>query len=184
VLTWFDSAVQTAIFCGLIVIAFLVAWRYLERERAFLAQLNNYIMMKYRLGVAPKLEFVAKDVVDTITHIEDTGDAVRRQTALDGLHRRALRLEGSVAFWVDLLQKLGLLGTVLGLGIALSVQKSGVDDLLAPLSLAVWTTVIGLIASIAISWRFGRDVDVEVDVHEEHLQEWRARLAARDQGSA
>ena len=170
---------QTATFCGLIVVVFAVAWRHLERERSFLAALNNYVMMKYRLGVQPALSTVESEVVDTITRIEDTTDAVRRQTAIDGLRKRAVRLEGSVAFWVDLLQKLGLLGTVLGLGIALALQDSAVDDLLEPLSLAVWSTVAGLVASIVISWRFGRDVDVEVDAHEEHLHEWQSRLANR-----
>ena len=176
--SWFDSAVQTGVFCGLIVLAFALAWRHLERERGFLAALNNYILMKYRLGLQIKLESVPREALDAITLIEDTSDPVRRETALDGLRKRAVRLEGSVAFWVDLLQKLGLLGTVLGLGLALAGQDSGTEDLLQPLSLAVWSTVVGLVASIAISWRFGRDVDVEVDAHEEHLHEWHQRLLA------
>lgn len=179
VFDWFDGAVQTATFCGLIAVVFMVAWRHLERERSFLAALNNYVMMKYRLGVQPTLSAVQTDVVDAITRIEDTTDPVRRQMAIDGLRKRAVRLEGSVGFWVDLLQKLGLLGTVLGLGIALAQQDSAVNDLLKPLSLAVWSTVTGLVASIVISWRFGRDVDVEVDAHEEHLHEWQSRLANR-----
>lgn len=175
-LDWFDSAVQTGTFCALIAVVFVVAWRHMTRERSFFSALDGYIMMKYRLSVPVKLESVSEEVLATITRIEDTNDPVRRQTALDGLRKRAVRLEGSVAFWGDLLQKLGLLGTVLGLGIALAVQDSGVDDLLKPLSLAVWSTVAGLLASIAISWRFGRDVEGEVDAHEEHLHEWQAHL--------
>lgn len=179
---WFDSAVQTGTFCGIIAVVFAVAWRHMTRERSFFSALDNYIMMKYRLHVPIKLESVPSEVVATITRIEDTSDPVRRQTALDGLRKRAVRLEGSVAFWGDLLQKLGLLGTVLGLGIALALQDSGVDDLLKPLSLAVWSTVAGLLASIAISWRFGRDVEGEVDAHEEHLHEWQTHLAAQATG--
>ncbi len=181
---WFDGAVQTATFCGLIALVFAIAWRHLERERSFLAALNNYVMMKYRLGVQPTLSAVQSDVVDAITRIEDATDPVRRHTAIDGLRKRAVRLEGSVSFWVDLLQKLGLLGTVVGLGIALAQQESAVNDLLKPLSLAVWSTVAGLVASIVISWRFGRDVDVEVDAHEEHLHEWQTQLTSRVQSAS
>jgi hypothetical protein len=179
VLGWFDSEMYTLIYCALIVVVFLAGWRHLRRERNHLAALNGYIMMKYRLGVQVEIKSVVKSVVEDITRIEDAADPVRRQTGIEGLWKRAARLEGSVDFWVDLLQKLGLLGTVLGLGFALALQQTAADDLLEPLSMAVWSTVIGLVCSIAISWRFGRDVDVEVDVHEEHLKEWQAALSAR-----
>lgn len=173
------SGIYTVIFCGLITAVFFIGWRYLRRERDHLAALNSYVMMKYRLGVAVEIKSLGKDVVADITRIEDATDPVRRQTAFGGMWKRAVRLEGSVDFWVDLLQKLGLLGTVLGLGFALAVSHSGHGDLLAPLSTAVWTTVIGLVGSILISWRFGRDVDVEVDAHEEHLREWQSALGSR-----
>jgi hypothetical protein len=178
VLGWFDNTLYTLIYCALIVVVFAAAWRYLKRERNHLAALNSYIMMKYRLGVQVEIKSVAREVVEDITRIEDAADPVRRQTGIEGLWKRAVRLEGSVDFWVDFLQKLGLLGTVLGLGFALALQQTAADDLLEPLSMAVWSTVLGLVCSIAISWRFGRDVDVEVDVHEEHLKEWQAALGA------
>lgn len=159
-------------------VVFLFAWRHLKHERAHLLAINSYILMKYRLGMKVELRTVAKSVADEILRVEDASDPMRRQTSLDAMWKRAVRLESSVDFWVDLLQKLGLLGTVLGIGLSLVPAGASEKDLLAPLSLAVWSTVIGLVCGIAISWRFGRDVAVEVDVHEEHLKEWQAALSA------
>ncbi|MEM9492087.1 MAG: hypothetical protein AAGC55_23270 [Myxococcota bacterium] len=174
-----DSQIYTLGFCLLILVVFAVAWRFLVRERRRLAALNNYITMKYRLGMEVSLKTVLKEVIADIERVEDASDRVRRQTGFDMMWKRAVRLESSVDFWVDLLQKLGLLGTVIGLGFALAVGGGEVGDLLGPLSMAVWTTVAGLLAGIAISWRFGRDMDVEVDVHEDHLKEWQAALDER-----
>lgn len=176
-----DSGIYTLGFCAVIVMVFAVAWRHLRRERSRLGALNNYILMKYRLGMKVAIDSVAREVAEDIARVEDAGDSMRRQIGFDKLWKRAARLESSVDFWVDLLQKLGLLGTVLGLGFALAIETENVADLLGPLSTAVWTTVAGLLCSILISWRFGRDMDVEVDAHEEHLGEWQAAL--RDNGS-
>lgn len=175
-----DGNALTVVSCAFIALMFAVGWRHLRKERNHLAALNSYILLKYRLGHRVALESVARDVVNDITRIEDADEPARRQTHMEALWKRAVRLEGSVDFWVDLLQKLGLLGTVVGLGLALLQKQTSASDLLEPLSLAVWTTVIGLLGSIAISWKFGRDIDVEVDTHEEHLKEWQNALAARD----
>lgn len=175
-----DGNALTVVSCAFIALMFAVGWRHLRKERNHLAALNSYILLKYRLGHRVALESVARDVVNDITRIEDADEPARRQTHMEALWKRAVRLEGSVDFWVDLLQKLGLLGTVVGLGLALLQKQTSANDLLEPLSLAVWTTVIGLLGSIAISWKFGRDIDVEVDTHEEHLKEWQNALAARD----
>lgn len=183
VLDWLNSEISTQVFCGFIALIFLLAWRHLKRERNHLAALNNYILMKYRLGMQIEIKAMARDVVNDITRIEESPDELRRQTGFDGLWKRAVRLEGSVAFWVDLLQKLGLLGTVLGLGFSLSLEAGATEDLLKPLSMAVWTTVVGLVGGIVLSWRFGRDVDAEVDAHEEHLKEWQAALTTRQRGA-
>jgi hypothetical protein len=184
VLALVDGNVLTVISCAFIALMFAVGWRHLRKERNHLAALNNYIVLKYRLGHRIALESIARDVVADITRVEEAGDPGRRHTHLDGLWKRAVRLEGSVDFWVDLLQKLGLLGTVLGLGLALLQRQTEASDLLEPLSLAVWTTVIGLVGSIAISWKFGRDIDVEVDTHEENLKEWQNALLAADDHDA
>lgn len=175
-----DGNVLTVVSCAFIALMFAVGWRHLRKERNHLAALNSYILLKYRLGHRIALESVARDVVEDITRVEEADEPARRQTHMEALWKRAVRLEGSVDFWGDLLQKLGLLGTVVGLGLALLQKQTSANDLLAPLSLAVWTTVIGLLGSIAISWKFGRDIDVEVDTHEEHLKEWQNALAARD----
>jgi hypothetical protein len=169
----------TVFSCAFIALMFAVGWRHLRKERNHLAALNSYILLKYRLKHRIALETIARDVVEDITRVEQAEDPGRRLTHLDGLWKRAVRLEGSVEFWVDLLQKLGLLGTVVGLGLALVDQRTDANNLLEPLSLAVWTTVIGLLGSIAISWKFGRDVDVEVDTHEENLKEWHNALLAQ-----
>lgn len=184
VLDLVSSGAFSLSFCGLIAVVFAIGWRYLQHERNHLAALNGYILMKYRLGHPVELKSIAREVVADIERVEKARDPVRRQTDLDGLWKRAVRLEGSVDFWVDLLQKLGLLGTVLGLGFALALKQAETADLLEPLSMAVWTTVLGLLGSIAISWKFGRDVDVEVDAHEEHLREWQIALGADTAGEA
>lgn len=177
-----ESGTFSVLFCALIAVVFAAGWRHLRNERNHLAALNGYILLRYRLGHQVVLDAIARSVVEDITRVEGAEDPARRLTHLDGLWKRAVRLEGSVDFWVDLLQKLGLLGTVLGLGFALALGQAEARDLLEPLSMAVWTTVIGLVGSIALSWKFGRDVDVEVDTHEENLKEWhQALLAARDE---
>lgn len=180
VLDLVDSGGLTLIFCGLVAAAFAIGWRYLQKQRNHLAALDSYIVMKYRLGHAVEIKSIARDVMGDITRVERARDPVRRQIEIDALWKRAARLDGSVVFWVDLLQKLGLLGTVLGLGFALALDRGRAADLLEPLSMAVWTTVLGLLGSIAISWKFGRDVDVEVDAHEAHLEEWQHALRAGD----
>ncbi|GAB4507886.1 MAG: hypothetical protein Tsb0020_55800 [Haliangiales bacterium] len=171
-----EDGVFSILACGLIAAALAIGWRALTRERNYLAALNRYVLLKYRLGHRVKLEPLPKAVVDDITRIESMDEPASRQTVLDGIWKRAVRLEGSVDFWSDLLQKLGLLGTVLGLGFALAARSGDVGSLLEPLSVAVWTTVIGLMGSIAVSWRFGRDIDVEVDTCEENLRVWQRAL--------
>ncbi|WP_428265374.1 hypothetical protein [Haliangium sp.] len=175
-----ESGVFSLSFCALIAVVLALGWRYLKNERNHLAAINQYVLHKYRLGHRVELRPLAQAVVDDITQVEQADDPARRQARLDGLWKRAVRLEGSVDFWVDLLQKLGLLGTVLGLGFALALRQSAVGSLLEPLSMAVWTTVVGLVGSIAISWKFGRDVDVEVDACEDSLREWQQALAGAD----
>ncbi len=187
-----SSGVFSLGFCAVIVLAFVLGWRYLRNERNRLAILNRYIFVKYRLGHSVDLATIASAVADDIARVEKAEDLARRQTQLDAMWKRAVRLEGSVVFWVDLLQKLGLLGTVLGLGFTLALDQARAENLLELLGMAVWTTVLGLMGSIVISWQFGRDVDVEVDAHEQNLREWRGALtqalapdeAAKAQGKA
>ena len=88
---------------------------------------------------------------------------------------RAQRLEPALAFWVDFLRQLGLLFTVVGLGLSLAVGGADAAQLLRPLSLAVWTTVAGLVFSIWLSAQFGMKVTVWADTCEKNIEAWNAR---------
>ena len=96
---------------------------------------------------------------------------------------RAQRLEPALAFWVDLLRQLGLLGTVLGIGLSLAYTGSDLTKLLGPLALKVWTTVAGLACSILLSASFAMTAD---RVGRRRREEPRGvgRAAAREGGRA
>ena len=87
---------------------------------------------------------------------------------------RAQRLEPVLAFWVDLLRQLGLLGTVLGIGLSLMYTGSDLTKLLGPLALKVWTTVAGLACSILLSASFAMKLTAWVDAAEKNLEAWDA----------
>lgn len=90
----------------------------------------------------------------------------------------------ALAFWTDLLRQLGLLGTVLGIGLALAYTGSDVTKLLGPLAVKVWTTVAGLACSILLSASFGMKLTAWVDACEKNLEAWNARrLAAQGKGA-
>lgn len=95
---------------------------------------------------------------------------------------RALRLEPALAFWIDLLRQLGLLGTVLGLGLSLATAGGDAGSLLTPLALAVWTTVAGLGFSIILSSLFGMRLAAWVDACEKNLEAWDHRRRERGGG--
>ena len=88
---------------------------------------------------------------------------------------RAHRLEPTLAFWTDLLRQLGLLGTVVGIGLALAYTGTDMTKLLAPLALKVWTTVAGLATSIVLSASFGMKMTAWTDAAEKNLEAWDAR---------
>ena len=88
---------------------------------------------------------------------------------------RAQRLEPALAFWVDLLRQLGLLGTVLGIGLSLAYTGSDLTKLLGPLALKVWTTVAGLACSIVLSASFAMKLTAWVDAAEKNLEAWDAQ---------
>ena len=90
-------------------------------------------------------------------------DAASAQKAVRSWQMRAFRIEPALAFYGDLLKQLGLLGTVLGLGLSLATTGEDVAALLGPLALAVWTTVFGLAYSIILSALFGVKLNAWVD---------------------
>ncbi len=91
---------------------------------------------------------------------------------------RAFRLEPALLFWTDLLRQLGLLGTVLGLGLALAVSGEGVAALIGPLALKVWSTVFGLAYAIVLSSLYGMKLPAWVDACEKNIEAWEARRRA------
>ena len=97
---------------------------------------------------------------------------------------RAQRLEPALAFWVDLLRQLGLLGTVLGIGLSLDVHRQRLTKLLGPLALKVWTTVAGLACSILLSASFAMKLTAWVDAAEKNLEAWDARRRAKTDAGA
>lgn len=110
--------------------------------------------------------------------IEQATEPAWAQKQVRSWQMRALRLESSLAFWVDLLKQLGLMGTVLGLGLSLAVTQD-TRALLGPLALAVWTTIFGLGYSIILSSVFGMRLAAWVDACEKNLEAWDARRRAR-----
>jgi hypothetical protein len=185
VLDFLTSWVATVAACVLITAVFALAWVQLSTKLRFVEELSRQLYAT--LFDTPKSRerddyWIAKEVGRQIAAVVNEPSVGRRHAMIRDFEIQAARLEGSVAFWVDLLRQLGLLGTVLGLGLALLVPDAETTKLLEPLSLAVWTTVVGLVWSIVISWKFGRTVEVHADECERVLEAWRIQLSrdARD----
>lgn len=177
-LAFLNSWVSSAAFCVLITAVFVIGWRRISQRLAFVQQRNKQLYARLFDPGARNVDenyWIAREVDQQIRAVEQESTPSRRQAMLRDFEVEAARLEGSVAFYVDLLRQLGLLGTVLGLGFALLMQGAKLD-LLQPLSLAVWTTVVGLVWSILISWRFGREVEVHADECERNIEAWRGQL--------
>jgi hypothetical protein len=102
-------------------------------------------------------------------------DPVWAQKQIRTWQMRVQRLEPALAFWVDLLRQLGLLGTVLGLGISMATGAAEPTRLLAPLGVAVWTTVAGLSLSIWLSAVYSGQLAAWVDACEKNIEAWEAR---------
>jgi biopolymer transport protein ExbB/TolQ len=117
-----------------------------------------------------------RDEAHAISHARDPAWA---QKQVRSWQMRAQRLEPALAFWTDLLRQLGLLGTVLGLGLSLAYTGSDLTKLLGPLAIKVWTTVAGLACSILLSASFSMRLTAWVDACEKNLEAWDARRRAR-----
>jgi biopolymer transport protein ExbB/TolQ len=179
-IAFLNSWVSTAIACICITAVFLIAWVQLRQRLTFVVERNRQLhdlLFDARVPKEARDDYwITKEVQQQISAVLNEPAPGRRHAMIRDFEIQAARLEGSVAFYVDLLRQLGLLGTVLGLGLALTLGDRSVDRLLEPLSLAVWTTVVGLIWSIAIAWRFGREVQVHADECERNLEAWRMHL--------
>lgn len=165
----------TVLLCSLIVLVFLAAYLHVHRELAWVRALTDYLGYA-SVGEEPQQPSLEQQVIREEAHaILGSADPAWQQKQVRTWQMRAQRLEPALAFWVDLLRQLGLLGTVLGIGLSLAYTGSDLTKLLAPLALKVWTTVAGLACSILLSASFAMKLTAWVDAAEKNLEAWDAR---------
>lgn len=171
--------------CALIVCVFIGGFWHVSRELAWVRALTDHLGAEIvtaqpaaKPAPSASLEVhVIRDEAHAITTAKDPAWAAKQ---VRSWQMRAQRLEPALAFWTDLLRQLGLLGTVLGIGLALAYVGTDVTKLLGPLAVKVWTTVAGLSCSILLSARFSMTLTAWVDACEKNLEAWDARrIAAR-----
>jgi len=182
----------TVAFCGAIGLVFVAAWAHLAGElrwvRALTDQLGFELVADEAGTAKPQGGMLLHEIRDEAVAIVTAKDPAWAQKQVRSWQMRAQRLEPALAFWCDLLRQLGLLGTVLGLGLSIASSGKDVTRLLGPLALAVWTTVAGLTGSIFLSSLFGMKLPAWVDACEKNLEAWDARRrqgrrASTDQGA-
>jgi hypothetical protein len=160
--------------CALIVLVFFAAWLHVHRELAWVKALTDYLGADLVAGTRPaNLEH--QSLRDEAHAILTAKDPAWAQKQLRSWQMRAFRLEPALAFWCDLLRQLGLLGTVLAIGLSLAYTGSDLSQLLGPLALGVWTTVVGLGCSIMLSASFAMKLTAWVDAADKNLEAWDAR---------
>jgi biopolymer transport protein ExbB/TolQ len=176
----------TIVLCAFIMLVFLAGWWHVHRELAWVRALTDYLGEGLAAEVAddaaqarPATSLEVRTLRDESHAILDASDPAWAQKQVRSWQMRAQRLEPALAFWTDLLRQLGLLGTVLGLGLSLAYTGSDLTKLLAPLSLKVWTTVAGLAFSILLSASFSMRLTAWIDACEKNLEAWDARRRAR-----
>jgi hypothetical protein len=168
----------TIVLCGFIVLVFLGGWLHVHRELSWVKALTDQLGIELVDGKKPgSLE--QQQIRDEAHAILSSTDPAWAQKQVRSWQMRAQRLEPALAFWVDLLRQLGLLGTVLGIGLSLAYTGSDLTKLLGPLALKVWTTVAGLACSIVLSASFAMTVTSWVDAAEKNLEAWDARRRSR-----
>jgi hypothetical protein len=161
-----------------ITVVFFAGYAALRREFAWVRALTDYLGSDLATpdDAAPHTRGLThQEVRDEATAILEASDPAWADKQVRGWSMRAQRLEPALGFWSELLRQLGLLGTVLGLGISLAVAPDSVEQLLGPLGLAVWTTVAGLVFSIWLSAQFGMKMAVWADTCEKNISAWDAR---------
>jgi hypothetical protein len=159
---------------AVITVVFVVAIYSLAREFRYVRALTDYLGAELASGSEPgRPDLEVQGIRDEALSILEARDPAWAQRQVRGWQMRAQRLEPALAFWVDFLRQLGLLGTVIGLGLAFAVEAP--DDLLQALSLKVWTTVCGLAFSIFLSALFGIKMAVWADTCEKNIEAWDER---------
>ncbi|HEY1556961.1 MAG TPA: MotA/TolQ/ExbB proton channel family protein [Kofleriaceae bacterium] len=177
----------TIVLCGFIFVVFLAAWLHVHRELGWVKTLTDQLGIELLDPAAQTSVRAAKQpasleaqaIRDEAHAILEATDAAWAQKQVRSWQMRVERLEPALAFWVDLLRQLGLLGTVLGLGLSLAYTGTDLTKLLGPLALKVWTTVAGLACSIMLSASFAMRLTAWVDACEKNLEAWDAKRRGR-----
>lgn len=172
----------TAVALGVITLVFLAALARLGRELRYVRDLTDYLgyelIARTSQDGAPRQKPTATirldEIRDQVNQIAEARDPVWALKQVRGWQMRAQRLEPGLAFWVDLLRQLGLLGTVVGLGLSMLIERTDVTRLLGPLGLAVWTTVFGLAYSIWLSAQYSGKMAAWADACEKNIEAWEA----------
>jgi hypothetical protein len=176
------------VFCGVITIVFVVAMLHLSGELRWVRSLTDHL--GYELvadeteGAKPPGGLEVAAIRDEAHAVETAGDPVWAGKQVRSWQMRSQRLEPALSFWGELLRQLGLLGTVLGLGLSLMISGDDARALLGPLALAVWTTVAGLTYSIFLAGMFQMRLAAWVDACEKNIEAWDARRRAKKHGAA
>ena len=169
----------TALSLVVITLVFAGAWLHVAGELRWVRVLTEQLGLE--LVDAPEAKrgggLEAAAVREEAHAVWIATDAAWAARQVRSWQMRALRLEPALAFWIDLLRQLGLLGTVVGLGLSLTIARDA-DALLGPLALAVWTTVAGLGYSIVLSSLYGMRLTAWVDACAKNLEAWDARRRA------
>jgi hypothetical protein len=162
--------------CAVIALVFIVSLIHLHGELRWVRALTDHLgweLVADEPGtVKPSGSLQVEAIRDEARAVVTASDPLWAMKQVRGWQMRTQRLEPALAFWADLLRQLGLLGTVLGLGLSLAITGSDVSKLLGPLALAVWTTVLGLAFSIWLSAIFGMKVPAWVDACEKNIEAW------------
>lgn len=173
----------TAAALALITGVFVVALSHLARELGYVKLLTDLLGHELASGTTDTrtgASLAVERIRDEASAVRTATDPAWAQKQVRSWQMRAQRLEAALAFWVDFLRQLGLLFTVVGLGLALAVERGDVGGLLEPLGLAVWTTVAGLFFSIWLSAQFGMKVTAWADACEKNIEAWDARRRAAE----
>jgi hypothetical protein len=172
----------TIVLCAFIVLVFLAGWVHVHRELRWVRALTDHLGLELVADdgdVKPPTTLEGQAIRDESHAIITATDPAWAQKQVRSWQMRAQRLEPALSFWTDLLRQLGLLGTVLGLGLSLAYTGTDITKLLGPLALKVWTTVAGLACSILLSASFSMRLTAWIDACEKNLEAWDARRRAR-----
>lgn len=168
----------TVLLCAFIVCVFAIGFFHVSTELAWVRTLTDQLGNEIVDTSKKPASLEAQAIRDEAHAIANATDAAWAAKQVRSWQMRAQRLESALAFWTDLLRQLGLLGTVLGIGLALAYTGSDVTKLLGPLAVKVWTTVAGLSCSILLNASFGMKLPAWVDACEKNLEAWDARRLA------